>query len=176
MPSYFNKLNLEDDVDSIINMKFVSSTIQNSYETIILQGMTPGKLSFDDQLIVSVRENGNNLTAGYEPFYHSKQYINNRGQTITEPQSAENNVGHRVSKLNITDMRDINFTTYVKNSRVIYLVFRRNISENSSDQKSMKDTPCNGTIQATNLGVSTKITLGWKYRPLTKLTPTTTTK
>lgn len=169
MPSYLNYLELEDDHNYTVNMELVSSTVGVSYETIILQGMAPGNLSLDDQIIVSVRENSNNLTEGYEAVYHDNQYKNNSGQVTTEPMLAHSNYGNRFSHNNIKDIRDITYCTYVKLSRVIYAVFKRKISENLSDQKPMKDTPCNGTIQATNIGVSTQITFGWKYRPLSAL-------
>ena len=169
MPSYLNYLELEDDHNYTVNMELVSSTVGVSYETIILQGMAPGNLSLDDQIIVSVRENSNNLTEGYEAVYPDYQYKNNSGQVTTEPMLAHSNYGNRFSHNNIKDIRDITYCTYVKLSRVIYAVFKRKISENLSDQKPMKDTPCNGTIQATNIGVSTQITFGWKYRPLSAL-------
>lgn len=85
MPSYLNYLELEDDHNYTVNMELVSSTVGVSYETIILQGMAPGNLSLDDQIIVSVRENSNNLTEGYEAVYHDNQYKNNSGQVTTEP-------------------------------------------------------------------------------------------
>lgn len=166
MPSYLNYLDLEDDVNYTVNMELVSSTVGASYETIILRGMAPGNLSLDDQIIVNVRENSNNLTEGYEAVYPDYQYIDNRGQVTTEPRMAHSNYGHRLSDNNITDiLRDITYCTYVKLGRLIYAVFKRKILENSSEQKPMKDTPCNGVIQATNIGVSTHIYFGWKYRP-----------
>lgn len=165
MPSKFNDLHLEDDPNYIVNMELVSSTVGDSYETIILRGIAPGNLSLDDQIIVNVRENSNNLTEGYEAVYPDYQYIDNRGQVTTEPRMAHSNYGNRFSHNNINDIRDITYCTYVKLGRLIYAVFKRKIPENSSEQKPMKDTPCNGTIQATNIGVSTHITIGWKYRP-----------
>ena len=165
MPSYLNYLDLEDDVNYTVNMELVSSTVGVSYETIILRGIAPGNLSLDDQIIVNVRENSNNLTEGYEAVHHDNQYKNNSGQVTTEPMLAYSNYGNRLSHNNINDIRDITYCTYVKLGRLIYAVFKRKIPENSSEQKPMKDTHCNGTIQATNIGVSTQITLGWKYRP-----------
>jgi phosphosulfolactate phosphohydrolase-like enzyme len=171
MPSYLNVLDLQDDVNYTVNMELVSSTVEVSYETIILRGVAPGNLSLDDQIIVNARENSNNLTEGYEAVYHDNQYKNNSGQVTTEPMLAHSNYGNRLSHNNINDISDITYCTYVKLSRVIYAVFKRRIPENLSDQKPMKDTPCNGTIQATNIGVSTQITIGWKYRPLSASLP-----
>ena len=165
MPSVLNELDLTDDAKHNIKMYYVSSQKDDVYEYLYLKGKVTGNLSLDDHLNVTVYNNANNLTSGYEVVHSDDQYRNAVGQNTTNPNLAYNAYSRSLNN-DITDIRDIKHTTYLKHDRLIYLALRRSIAPVVEDQLAMKYIHCSGLITATNIGVSTQIIFEWMFIPL----------
>jgi hypothetical protein len=159
-------LDLTDDVSYKIKLQYISTKIDGEYEYLYLSGMTPGNLSLDDHINVSLYENANNLTTGYEVIYNAKQYLNANGQKTDEPTLAfDTHLTSRNLNSDVTDINQLGYTTYIKLNRGLYLALKRKI-DNNTEQMSMKYTSFGGLITASNVHVATKITLTFHYRPV----------
>lgn len=145
-----------------VNLRYVSSEEDDTYEYLYLKGKVPTNVSLDDHIIATIYNNANNHTSGYEVIYHPLQYIDIDEKISREPLLAHE-AHYRFLNADITDIRDMKHTAYCSIDRTVYLAIRQKKSVNTN--KSMKETSFNGEHLSTNIQVATKIHMSCSYRP-----------
>jgi len=156
-----------DQLDENIKFSYNSSEVRNGYEYLYLKALVPRNISCDDPIRVTLNNNVHNPTSNYTVIYPDTQYINNQKQTTDEANlSFTIDLTNLHQNLQITDIRDIKYTTYHMSQRVFYLAIKRETSDNN-DATDLKNISFTGNVLFTNIDVGMVFSCRCFYIPVT---------